>query len=60
VKALVAANHDLNPSSTRVGEGDALLPRTRPAVRYQDRPVAAYGDWMLRNQLLTRRQRADA
>jgi putative hydroxymethylpyrimidine transport system substrate-binding protein len=57
VKALVAANHDLNPklqlASVKV---TPFFPAnaSRP-FGYQDpRLWAAYGDWMLRNQLLTR------
>jgi putative hydroxymethylpyrimidine transport system substrate-binding protein len=57
VKALVAANHDLKPqlqlASVKV---TPFFPAnaSRP-FGYQDpRLWAAYGDWMLRNQLLTR------
>ena len=57
VKALVGANHDLNPklqlASVKV---TPFFPAnaSRP-FGYQDpRLWAAYGDWMLRNQLLTR------
>jgi putative hydroxymethylpyrimidine transport system substrate-binding protein len=57
VKALVAANHDLNPklqlASVKVTPFFGAN-ASRP-FGYQDpRLWAAYGDWMLRNQLLTR------
>ena len=56
VKALVAANHDLDPklqlASVKV---TPFFPAGGRPFGYQDpRLWAAYGDWMLRNQLLTR------
>ena len=57
VKALVAANHDLQPKLQLASvKATPFFPASasRP-FGYQDpRLWAAYGDWMLRNQLLTR------
>ena len=57
VKALVAANHDLNPKLQLASvKATPFFPANafRP-FGYQDpRLWGAYGDWMLRNQLLTR------
>ena len=63
VKALVAANHDLQPklqlASVKV---TPFFPtRSSQPFGYQDpRLWSAYGDWMLRNQLLTRPPNAAA